>query len=115
MKVASLVFAFIFSLVTYAQTPEPNFVKVGDMVKATYFHENGIVSQSGHFLNGKLHGEWTMYDEKGEKIALGSYVEGQKTGKWFFWQADGLQEVDFVDSRIAEVIQWDKAGKLVIN
>lgn len=115
MKVTSLIFAFIFSIVTYAQTPETKFEKVGDMVKATYFHENGIVSQTGHFLNGKLHGEWTMFNEKGEKITLGSYVEGQKTGKWFFWKADGLQEVDFKDNRIAGVTQWDKSGKLVKN
>tara|TARA_R110000868_G_C10411131_1_gene722352 strand:+ start:143 stop:490 length:348 start_codon:yes stop_codon:yes gene_type:complete len=115
MKVASIFFAFIFTLATYAQSTQPNFEKVGDMVKATYFHENGVVSQSGNFLNGKLHGEWTMFNEKGEKIALGSYAEGQKTGKWFFWKADGLQEVDFIDSRIAGVTQWDKSGNVVIN
>lgn len=115
MKKIVFIFAFIFSFVMSAQVPEPVFEKDGDLVKATYFHENGEVEQTGHFLNGKLDGEWTMFNEKGDKIAMGSYEQGQKTGKWFFWKADGLQEVDFNNNKIAAVTKWNTAGTTVVQ
>jgi hypothetical protein len=29
-----------------------------------------------------------------------------KTGKWFFWNKNVLNEVDYADSRVAEVKKW---------
>ena len=115
MKGITLIFALIFSVVINAQDLKPVFEQDGDILKATYFHENGVVSQEGYFLNGKLHGEWKMFGEDGKKIAMGEYTEGKKTGKWFFWDAKKLKEVDFVDSKIANVTEWNNAGQLVVN
>ncbi|MEH6679742.1 MAG: nicotinic acid mononucleotide adenyltransferase [Sediminicola sp.] len=115
MKKIVFIFAVICSVGLYAQAPEPVFEKDGDLVKATYFHENGEVEQTGHFLNGKLEGKWTMFNEKGDKIAMGSYEQGQKAGKWFFWKADGLQEVDFNNNRIATVTKWNSTGTVVVQ
>lgn len=115
MKSALLFIAFMFAFAIHGQTTEPIFEKDGNAVKATYFHKNGTIAQIGQFLNGKLNGEWTMFNEQGEKIALGAYEEGQKVGKWFFWKSEGLSEVDFKNSRIANVTQWNSAGTLVVN
>ncbi|MEZ4971574.1 MAG: nicotinic acid mononucleotide adenyltransferase [Flavobacteriaceae bacterium] len=115
MKGILLIFALLFSVVTNAQEIKPVFEQDGEMLKATYFHDNGTVSQEGHFLNGKLHGEWKMYGEDGKKIAMGEYTEGKKTGKWFFWDAKKLKEVDFEDSKIASVTEWDNVGPLAVN
>ncbi|NNG09812.1 MAG: nicotinic acid mononucleotide adenyltransferase [Arenibacter sp.] len=115
MKGITLIFALIFSVVINAQEVKPVFQQDGDVLKATYFHDNGEVSQEGQFLNGKLHGEWKMYDVDGKKIAMGEYVDGKKSGKWFFWEGKMLKEVDFVNSKIANVTQWNSVGQLAIN
>lgn len=107
--------ALLLCLALNAQTPEPKYTKDGDMVAATFYHENGAVAQTGHFLNGKLQGEWKMYDQDGKKIAAGQYENGQKVGKWFFWSGDDLKEVDFSNSQIVGVTTWNNAKTLVLN
>lgn len=109
MKKAVFFLAVMFSIGMYSQDIEPTMEKVGDMVKATYFHENGEIAQTGYFLNDKLHGQWLMYDTNGKKVAAGKYVEGKKSGKWFFWEGQILKEVDFMDSRIVNVKKWNQS------
>lgn len=107
--------AFIFSATIVAQTIEPNYEKVGKMVKATYFHDNGQIAQTGFYLDGKLHGQWRMYDLTGKKVATGKYEMGKRSGKWFFWEGTILNEVDFSDNRITNVVQWNNAEAVAIN
>ena len=71
MKKVLLLLLTFCSAFIYAQSTEPIFEKEGKMVKATYFHDNGEIAQMGYMLNGKLHGDWTMFDAKGSKIAAG--------------------------------------------
>lgn len=106
--------ALMVSVAVFSQRPEPTLVKEGDWTKATYYHENGEVAQKGSFLNGKLHGDWVMFDLQGTKIASGSYEQGIKTGKWFFWKGDVLSEVDFAANRIVHAREWNRPS-LVSN
>lgn len=108
-----LVMAFTFGAV--AQDVEPKFEKEGDKVKATYFHANGEISQQGYFMNEKLEGEWKMFNEKGDKIAMGNYSKGSKTGTWMFWEGDTVKEVSFSDNRIAAVSDAKQNGSVVKN
>ncbi len=91
-----------------AQEVKPKFEVVDQMVKATYFYDNGQIKQEGTYLDGKLHGKWVSYNEDGSKQTMGEYENGNKTGKWFFWSQTALNEVDFANSRIAEVKRWSK-------
>ena len=115
MKKAVFFLAVIFTIGMYAQSPEPAFEKVGKMVKATYFHDNGVIAQTGFYLDGKLHGQWRMYDLNGKKIATGKYEMGERSGKWFFWEGETLKEVDFTDNRITNVVQWNNAEAVAVN
>ncbi|WP_343487095.1 nicotinic acid mononucleotide adenyltransferase [Allomuricauda sp. d1] len=115
MKKLILLLAAVFTIGVYAQDIKPTYEKVGDMVKATYFHDNGEIAQTGFYLNGKLHGQWRMYNEEGKKIATGKYEMGQRSGKWFFWEGQTLKEVDFTDNRITNVIQWNNAEAVAVN
>ncbi|MCL5245573.1 nicotinic acid mononucleotide adenyltransferase [Cellulophaga sp. 20_2_10] len=116
MKKTALIFAFIFSIaLVNAQNTKPVFEKENNKVKATYYHTNGEVSQVGYFLDGKLDGEWTMFNVEGRKVAKGNYAEGKKVGKWFFWNDTALNEVDFEGSKIANVTKWKSEGTLVKN
>ncbi|MEL4307203.1 toxin-antitoxin system YwqK family antitoxin [Joostella sp. CR20] len=115
MKKTVLIFAMLFSLVMVAQNVEnkPKLEKEGYLVKATYFHENGQIAQTGYYLEGKLHGEWKAYNEAGKKIAMAEYDKGEKTGKWFFWNNDTLKEVNYEDNSIAKVTTWNNANPVV--
>lgn len=102
---------------TYAQDKnEPTLKKEGDNTAVIYYHENGEISQIGMFnAEGKVHGEWKMYDLEGNKIALGSYENGKKVGKWFFWEGESLKEVDYIDSKIVSVNKWDNKTKVAVR
>ena len=110
-----LIFCCCLSYNGFSQINEPSFVQKGDLVFATYYHDNGQIQQEGAFKNGKLHGIWTSYDINGNKLALGNYTNGIKTGKWLFWQGEFLKEVEFKDSRIVSVHEWNDKNKLVIQ
>jgi antitoxin component YwqK of YwqJK toxin-antitoxin module len=115
MKKAIFILAVMFSVCMYPQGTEPTLEKVGKMVKATYFHENGEIAQTGYLMKGKLHGEWLMYDVNGKKLASGTYENGTRVGKWFFWEGDILREVDFTDNRIVNVKNWNQSEVVSID
>lgn len=115
MKKVALLLIGMFTISLAAQEIEPKFEKEGKLVKATYYHDNGEIAQTGFFLNDKLHGEWKMYDAKGNKIAMGQYDNGSRTGKWFFWEGQELQEVAYLDNQIMNIKKWKNAETVVLN
>ena len=106
MKKYMILSAFLISAVTFAQNIEPKHELAGELVKSTYYYDNGQVSQVGFYKDGKVHGQWIAYDESGNKKAIGEYNKGEKTGKWFFWNNNTLSEVDYSDSRVANIKNW---------
>lgn len=110
MKKYILLTVILFSGVVFAQGIEPKYEIEGNLVKATYFFDNGQVKQIGFYKDGKVEGKWISYTETGEKSSLGEYNKGTKTGKWFFWEKNTLNEVDYTDSRVAEVKKWSNGS-----
>lgn len=108
MKKVVIAAVLLVSSLSFAQEVKPKFQVVDQMVKATYYYDNGQVKQEGYYLDGKLHGKWVAFNEDGSKQSIGEYNKGAKSGKWFFWNENSLNEVDFTDSRIAEVKKWSK-------
>ena len=107
---------FTFGAAALAQeNPEPKFEKDGDLIKGTFYFEDGSVQQIGTYKDGKLHGEWISYDTNGKKQSIATYTEGEKTGKWFFWSSDKLTEVDYDNNKIAGVNTWKSDGTLADN
>ncbi|SHI55954.1 toxin-antitoxin system YwqK family antitoxin [Pseudozobellia thermophila] len=112
MKNIAILFAMMLTLAAgYAQKEKE--VKLNtetNLIEATYYHDNGKVSQKGTFdLDGKLHGDWVNYDEDGVKISEGTYTNGVRTGKWMFVNDGVVKEVEFDNNVIASVV--DKKGK----
>jgi len=91
-----------------AQNIKPVHEIENQIIKSTYYYDNGNVKQSGYYKDGKLHGSWVAYNEDGTKQSMGEYNNGQKTGKWFFWTGVVLNEVDYNNSRIADIKKWSK-------
>ena len=106
MKKILILSALLISELTFAQNKEPKLETVGNMVKATYYFENGQIQQEGFFKNGKLEGKWVSYDENGVKKSIGEFANGEKTGKWVFWNNKILSEVDYSKSRISSIKSW---------
>jgi antitoxin component YwqK of YwqJK toxin-antitoxin module len=106
MKKYIVIATVLLSGIIFAQNNKPKLEAVGDLVKATSFHDNGKIQQVGFYKNGKLQGEWISYDSNGNKIAMATYDNGHKSGKWFFWNGTVLSEVDYSDNQIASVKNW---------
>ncbi|HMI06156.1 MAG TPA: hypothetical protein VK528_01320 [Flavobacterium sp.] len=106
MKKYMIMTALLVSGMISAQTIEPKLEAYGNLVKATYYFENGKVQQTGFFKDGKLEGQWVAYDTNGIKKSVGEYSNGEKTGKWVFFSADALTEVNYSNNAVASVKNW---------
>ena len=114
-KYILILIAFVVSTTAFAQEKENvKLEKKGDLVEATYYYDNGAIQQKGTFLNKKLHGIWTSYDEAGKKLAVGNYDQGKKVGKWFFWVGESLKEVDYSNNAIASVVVWKESDNTTL-
>ncbi|GIZ09304.1 toxin-antitoxin system YwqK family antitoxin [Flavobacterium sp. UMI-01] len=108
MKKYIIITLILVSGMVFSQNIQPKLEAVNNMVKATYYHENGQVMQEGFFKDGKLQGEWVSYDDKGNKTAIANYNKGVKVGKWFHWNSSTLNEVDYSNNQIAAVKNWKR-------
>lgn len=111
---SAILVLFFFGISTYAQNDKNvKIEKKGNLTEATYYYDTGSIEQQGTFnADGELHGVWTSYDVEGIKISVGQYVNGLKNGKWFFWTGETLKEVDYVDSRIVNVVEWSDKSRM---
>jgi antitoxin component YwqK of YwqJK toxin-antitoxin module len=115
-KYILIALVFIGTTVAAQNINQPKLETKGPLTVATYYYDNGSVQQEGTFnKNGALEGLWTSYDFKGNKLSQGNYSNGIKTGKWFFWTENSLKEVDFVNSKIMNVSEWDRKSQLAIS
>ncbi|HWR94166.1 MAG TPA: hypothetical protein VN192_03085 [Flavobacterium sp.] len=110
MKKFIVLAVLMFAGSIYSQNAKPVLEPYGKKVKATYFYENGQIQQVGFFENGKLEGNWVSYNENGDKIAMGEYTKGVKTGKWLFWTNEQLAEVDYSKNNITAVKSWTQTA-----
>ena len=108
MKKYIIMTALLLSGIAFAQDNNVKLEAVGDLVKTTYYFDNGKTQQEGFYKNGKLEGVWTSYDINGAKTAVATYKGGEKVGKWFFWNNEVVHEVDYSQSKIAAVKTWKK-------
>lgn len=111
-----MILVFMLS-VAFAQAQEttPTYEVEGDMVKATYYFENGAIHKQGYFKDKKLTGKWTQYNKKGDIIAVGHYKKGKKVGTWFQWTKDALRQINYENSTVASVNIWKENTKVASN
>ena len=115
MKKIVIFFVLLISSATvFAQkNKEVKLNKETNLVEAVYYHENGAISQEGTFdMAGKLHGEWVSYDTSGNKVSMGNYNRGVRTGKWVFWADENVREVEFSDNVIASVVNREDVSRV---
>jgi len=95
---------------------QDEFVKEGKVIKATLYHENGIVAQTGFYtLDNKLEGEWISYDAEGNKTAVAHYNNGNKVGTWYFYQDNEIKEVNYSNSKVTKVTSFKVTDAVVVS
>lgn len=107
--VASLVVFMLLISVSFAQGVEPTFEKQDDLVKATYYHDNGMVKEVGFFKNDKLHDKWISYNEEGKIKVVAFYNNGKKDGKWYLIGDEAVKEVTYKSNKIIKVQEVKEA------
>ena len=117
-NILSLFAIVLITSIAFAQDKAQNtYFLDGDVIAATIYHDNGMVAQTGFYTKeNKLTGEWVSYDLSGNKTAVAQYNNGNKVGTWYFFTNKNIQEVNYMDSRIAKVVTWESSDtQLVIN
>ena len=115
MKNLVLIAIFSMSFVGFSQNKEPTYKAEGDLVKATYYYEDGNVKTEGFFKNKKLTGEWTRFDKKGNITQTAFYEKGEKVGKWLVWNKGVLKEINYNNNVIITVNRLKTESKVAIN
>lgn len=112
-----LLFVLLISMVSFAQQERKlELNKNTNLIDVTYYHDNGMVSQTGAYtLDGKLHGEWLSFDTEGKKSISANYDNGKKVGKWFYWNDTTLKEVDYTNNAVTSVTEWDNKTSVAIR
>lgn len=100
---ASIIVCVLMTSVSFAQETEPKFEKQDDLVKATYYHDNGMVKETGFFKADKLHNKWVSYNDEGKITVVAIYNNGQKDGKWYLVGEDAVKEVTYKLNKIVSV------------
>lgn len=95
--------------VSFAQEIEPKFEQQEDLVKATYYHDNGMVKEVGFFKNEKLHDKWISYNKEGKIKVVAFYNNGEKDGKWYMIGDDAVKEVTYKSNKIIKVQEVEKS------
>jgi antitoxin component YwqK of YwqJK toxin-antitoxin module len=115
MKKAILIAILFVSAIGFSQENETTFEREGDLVKATYYFDNGDVKVQGFFKDKKLTGIWTSFDKQGNKTQIAQYNEGKKVGKWFVWNKESLKEITYNNNAVVGVKDWRAETKLAFN
>ncbi|PWG06219.1 toxin-antitoxin system YwqK family antitoxin [Polaribacter aquimarinus] len=115
MKNLITIIVLCIATIGFAQQNEPNYEAEGDLVKATYYHEDGSINIQGYFKNKKLTGKWVRYDKEGNKVQMAFYKDGKKVGRWFVWAKESLKEIHYDDNAIVSVNLWKHEAKLAMN
>ena len=113
-KIIALIFLFTVSI-SNAQEVKPTYEIYNDMVKATYYYEDGSVKEEGFFKDKKLTGQWVSFSKQGKKTMIANYKAGKKVGKWFAWNKNTLKEINYNNNVIVSVKNWNEDTRLANN
>tara|TARA_R110002124_G_scaffold17532_2_gene73122 strand:- start:119087 stop:119464 length:378 start_codon:yes stop_codon:yes gene_type:complete len=115
-KILLLVVVFLSVSFAQAQNDKNEYVVDGDLIKATLYHSNGEVAQTGYYTKeNKLHGEWLSFDTNGNKTATAQYNNGEKVGTWQFYQGEVMKEVTYSNSKISKVKTWESTDTRIVS
>ncbi|KAB2817101.1 MAG: hypothetical protein EP346_07470 [Bacteroidetes bacterium] len=109
MLAGGLLFAQEVRTETYenGQT-KTQYTVYGNYIEMIAFYQDGQVKETGSYLANKPHGEYRQYNEAGDLISAGEYVNGEKEGIWLYRAGGGdmLYQIEYVDNVRTTVNRW---------
>ena len=85
---------------------------------AASYYPDGNVKEYGNFLDGNRVGDWSLFNQSGERIIEASYLKGEKHGIWYIWDANGNLRCKMKFRHGVKVgiwKFWDENGKLLMK
>jgi antitoxin component YwqK of YwqJK toxin-antitoxin module len=67
------------------------------------------------FVDGQLHGTWTIEDRNGKDIVVWNFDHDVPSGQWTWWYSNGQKrlEANYKNGKLdGEVSEWSRDGKL---
>jgi len=58
----------------------------------TFTGNKGVKTTEGDYKNGEKNGKWTYWNENGQKESERTYKDGEKDGLWTYWHENGQKE-----------------------
>lgn len=80
------------------------------------YFQKGQINYKYNYKNGIEDGEWVWYDENGNILKKENYKEGNRHGEWTTWFSNGQLHVkgQFENGEeVGEWLQWDEEGNPV--
>lgn len=110
--ISTLVIFLLLVNASFAQAVEPTFEKQDDLVKATYYYDNGTIKEVGFFKGTKLHNQWISYSQEGKIKVVAFYNEGKKDGKWYWVGETSVKEVTY---KLNEIVKVEEVQDLELS
>jgi hypothetical protein len=101
--IAAIILTITATAFAFGQENEPTFEKQDDLVKATYYHDNGTIKEVGYFKDEKLHDQWIRYDISGKISVVANYNNGLKEGKWYIVGEETTKEITYKENKLIKV------------
>ena len=109
-------FAMFAQNIVNAEAPKPVYEIEDGLVKVTNFYESGEIREQGFYdADKKLTGEWIQFDKTGKRTIIANYYKGAKVGTWLVLQGDKVLQLDYEQSRVANVSEWNDTSILADN
>lgn len=81
-----------------------------------WYYQDGKPLRIEHFFDGLEDGKLTEWDEKGNIVTQGEYIEGKREGLWVYQVGDTRQEITFGDDkRNGWSRYYDRQGTLLFE
>lgn len=79
------------------------------VVAVEHFTEDGLLRETGTYVDGQLHGQWVAYAEDGTPTVIANYSNGVKNGQWFYWNEDQneIRVVVYNNNEISKIMEME--------
>lgn len=82
--------------------------------KTILYYPDGVKKEIREYKEGKKHGTWSTWNEKGGQTAVANFSEGKKDGEWFIWDEQGIKRYEMFYKAGEKSGTWiirDETGK----
>jgi antitoxin component YwqK of YwqJK toxin-antitoxin module len=97
-------------IVANDQNTSSSYVQDGRHIRVTHYHTNGVVRETGTFLNNVPDGKWETFAENGTKTAELNYRDGKRHGEFRVWDtfSDSYIEMQYADGEVLAANRYVK-------